>query len=133
VLSLIAIVCLPSLRPIYRLVVNGSLKSTQKSGGYSTSWNDRSGHQTLNSLKKDYSDSTRQLADMDADGNRSFTEALDATSRGSDTICEMDNLSPRQMPDGRVIMVKSEVGVKSSVRNYPAGAGPGVPIRQPIL
>ena len=56
---------------------------------------------------------------MDADGNRSFTEALDASSRGSDTICEMDNLSPRQVPDGRrVIMVKSEVGVKSSVRNW---------------
>ena len=117
-LSLIAIVCLPSLRPIYRLVVNGSPKSTQKSGGYSTSWNDRSGHQTLNSLKKDFSDSTRQLADTDADGNRSFTEALDASSRGSDTICEMDNLSPRQMPEGRrVIIVKSEVGVRSSGRN----------------
>jgi len=56
---------------------------------------------------------------MDADGNRSFTEALDASSQGSDTICEMDNLSPRQIPDGRrVIMVKSEVGVKSSVRNW---------------
>jgi len=56
---------------------------------------------------------------MDADGNRSFTEALDASTRGSDTICEMDNLSPRQVPDGRrVIMVKSEVGVKSSVRNW---------------
>ena len=117
-LSLIAIVCLPSLRPIYRLAVNGSLKSTQQSGSHSASWNDRSNHQTLNSLKKDYSESTRQLADMDADGNRSFTEVLDATSRGSDTICEMDNLSPRQMPEGRrVIMVKSEVGVKSSVRN----------------
>ena len=116
-LSLIAIVCLPSLRPIYRLVANGSLKSTQQSGN-SASWTDRSNHQTLNTLKKDYSDSTRQLADTDADGNRSFTEALDASSRGSDTICEMDNLSPRQMPEGRrVIMVKSEVGVKSSVRN----------------
>lgn len=112
-LAVIAI-CLPSLRPIYRLVVNGSPKSTQQSGSHSVSWNDRSNH----SLKKDYSDSTRQLAVMDADGNRSFTEALDASSRGSDTICEMDNLSPRQMPEGRrVIMVKSEVGVKSSVRN----------------
>ena len=117
-LSLITIVCLPSLRPIYRLVSNGSLKSTQQSGSHSASWNTRSNHQTLNSLKKDYSESTRQLADMDADGNRSFTEALDASTRGSDTICEMDNLSPRQVPDGRrVIMVKSEVGVKSSVRN----------------
>ncbi|CZR56241.1 uncharacterized protein PAC_06129 [Phialocephala subalpina] len=111
-------VCLPSLRPIYRLVVHGSLKSIQQSGNHSASWNDRSNHQTLVTLKKDCSDSTRQLADMDADGNRSFTEALDASSQGSDIICEMDNLSPRQMPDGRrVIMVKSEVDVKSSVRN----------------
>ena len=116
--SLIAIVCLPSLRPIYRLVVNGSLKSTQQSGKNSASWSGGSNHQPLNTLKKGYSDSTRQLADTDADGNRSFTEALDASSRGSDTICEMDNLSPRQMPEGRrVIIVKSEVGVRSSGRN----------------
>lgn len=107
-----------SLRPIYRLVVNGSLKSTQQSGNHSASWNDRSNHRTLNTLKKDYSDSTRQLANMDADGDKSFTEALDASSRGSDIICEMDNLSPRQMPEGRrVIRVKSKVDVKSAVRN----------------
>jgi hypothetical protein len=118
VLSLIAIVCLPLLRPIYRLVFNGSLQSTQQSGTHSVSWNDRSNHQTLNTLKKDYSDSTRELADMDSDGNRSFTEVLDASTQGSDTICEMDTLSPRQVPKGRrVIMVKSEVDVKSSVYN----------------
>jgi hypothetical protein len=70
----------------------------------------------MNVLRKDYSDSTRQLADMDSDGNRSFTEAFNASSPGSDTICEMSNLSPRQMENGRhVIMVKSEVDVKSSV------------------
>jgi hypothetical protein len=55
---------------------------------------------------------------MDSDGNRSFTEVLDASTQGSDTICEMDTLSPRQIPKGRrVIMVKSEVDVKSSVYN----------------
>jgi len=123
VLSLVDIVCLPLLRPLYRLVVNGSLQSTQASGNHSTSWNDRSNHQTLNTLKKDYSDSTRELADMDSDGNRSFTEALDASTQGSDTICEMDTLSPRQIPKGgRVIMVKSEVDVKSSVYNRAAHA-----------
>jgi hypothetical protein len=99
-------------------VVNGSLKSTQQSGSYSASRNDRSNHQTLNTLKKDYSDSTRQLAGMDTDGNGSFNGALEDSSAGSDTICEMDNLSPRQMPEGgRMIMVKSSVDVKSSVRN----------------
>jgi hypothetical protein len=93
-------------------VFNGSLQSTQQSICHSVSWNDRSNHQTLNPLKKDYSESTRQLADVDSDGNRSFTEALDASSPGGDTICEMDNLRPRQMRKGRrVIMAKSEVDI----------------------
>jgi hypothetical protein len=114
VLSLIDIVCLPLLRPIYRLVVTGSLQSTQQSGSHSVSWNNRSNNQPRNTLTKHYSDSTRQLADIDSDGNRSFTEVLDASSPGSDTICEMGNLSPHQILKGRrVIMVKSEVDVKS--------------------
>lgn len=55
---------------------------------------------------------------MDTDGNGSFNGVLEDSSAGSDTICEMDNLSPRQMPEGgRMIMVKSSVDVKSSVRN----------------
>ena len=99
-------------------MANGSLQTTQQSGNNSVSRNDRSNHQTLNTLKKGYSDSTRQLAVMDTDGNKSFTEVLDASSQSSDTIYEIDNLSPRKMPEGRrVIIVKSEVDVKSSVRN----------------
>lgn len=117
-LILVSIVCLPSLRPIYRLVINGSTKSTQQSGNNSASWKDRSNRQTLNTLKIGYSDSTGQLVNINADGNRSFNKALDASSRGSDTICEMDNLSPHQIPEGKcVIMVKSEVNVRTSVRN----------------
>ena len=117
-LNLIAIVCLPSLRPIYRLVVNRSMKSTQQSGNNSAPWTDRSNHQTLNTLKKPFSDSTIELAGIDTDGNRSFTEAIDASSRGSDTTCEMDNLSPRQKFEARHgIMVKSDVDIKSTVRN----------------
>jgi hypothetical protein len=118
VLSRIAIVCLPSLRPIYRRVFSGSLKSTQRSGTYSTSWNNRSNHQPLNSLKRDFSDSTRELAGMDTDGNRSFTEGLGPSSQGCDITCEMDNLSPHQTPKERHgIIVKSEVDVKQSARN----------------
>jgi len=112
------IVCLPSLRPIYRLVIDGSLKSTQQSGIHSASWNSRSNHQTLSTLKNDCSDSTRELAGTDTDGKRSFSEGLDPSSRGGDTICEMDNLSPRHTPEGgRGIIVKSVVDVKSSARN----------------
>ncbi|PMD16061.1 hypothetical protein NA56DRAFT_649673 [Hyaloscypha hepaticicola] len=110
-------VCLPSLRPIYRLVVDGSLKSTQRSAIHSASWNDRSNHQTRNTLKKDFSDSTQQLAGLDADGGRSFTEGLEASSRGSGTICEMDNLSPLAPEGKHGIMVKSEVDVQLSARN----------------
>jgi hypothetical protein len=117
VLSCITIVCLPLLRPIYRLVVNGSLKSTQQSGIYFATGNNRSNYQTQNTLRKDFSDSTRQLAGMDTDGKRSFTEGLDASSRGSNTICEMDNLSP-QTPEGRYgIIVKSDVNINLSARN----------------
>jgi hypothetical protein len=112
------IACLPSLRPIYRLVVKGSLKSTQQSDYHSASWNGRSNVQTLKTFKKAYSDSTRQLAVMDGDRNRSFTEVLDASSRSTDTTCEMDNMSPTQKHEARnVIMVKNEVDVKLSARN----------------
>lgn len=114
----IAKVCLPSLRPIYRLVATGSLKSTLHSEVHSASRIERTNHhQTLNTLKKGFSDSTRELAGMDTDGNRSFTEGLDASSQGSDTICEMDNLSHRAPKGRHGIMVKSEVNVKSSARN----------------
>jgi hypothetical protein len=99
------------------LVVDGSLKSTQRSAIHSASWNDRSHHQTRNTLKKEFSDSTQQLAGLDADGKRSFTEALEASSRGSGTICEMDNLSPLAPEGKHGIMVKSEVDVKLSARN----------------
>jgi len=112
------IVCLPSLRPIYRLVANGSLKNMQQSDYHSASWNGKSNLQTLNAFKKTYSDSTRELAVMDGDGNRSFTEALDASSRSTDTTCEMDNMSPTKTHEARnVIMVKSEVDIKLSARN----------------
>lgn len=115
---IIAKVCLPSLRPIYRLVATGSVKSTQHSGTRSATWNDRTNHhQTLNTIKKGFSDSTRELAGMDTDGNRSFTEGLDASSRGSDTICEMDNLSPQAREGRHGIIAKSEVDIKSSARN----------------
>lgn len=57
---------------------------------------------------------------MDGDGNRSFTEALEASSRSTDTTCEMDNMSPTQTHEaGNVIMVKNEVGVSLSA---PKGA-----------
>lgn len=116
-LSRNAIVCLPSLRPIYRLVFTGSLKSTQRSGINSASWNDRSNNQTRNTLKNNYSESTRQLASVDGDTKGIYAEGLDASSRGSDTICEMDNLSP-QAPGGKYgITVKSEINIKSSARN----------------
>jgi hypothetical protein len=62
-----AIVCLPSLRPIYRLVVKGSQKSTQQSDYHSASWNGKSNLQTLNMFKKAFSDSTRELAIIDRD------------------------------------------------------------------
>jgi hypothetical protein len=54
---------------------------------------------------------------MDTNGNRSFTEGLDASSRGSDTICEMDNLSPQAREGRHGIIAKSEVDIKSSARN----------------
>jgi hypothetical protein len=112
------IVCLPSLRPIYRLVVKGSVKSTQHSGYHTASWNGKPNLQTLNTLKKPYSDSTRQLAVIDGDGNRSFTEALDVSNRSTDTTCEMDNTSPTKTHKaGNVIMVKNEIDIELSTRN----------------
>lgn len=62
---------------------------------------------------------------MDGDGNRSFTEALDVSSRSTDTTCEMDNMSPTQTHKaGNVIMVKSEVDIKLSARNGAANIWP---------
>lgn len=108
----VIIVCLPSLRPIYRLVVKGTLKSTQQQSGYQ--WNERTNPRTLDTFKTTYSDSTRQLAAVDGDGNRSFNEALDS-SRSTDTTCEMDNMNPSRMHDStKGIMVKNEVHVKTS-------------------
>jgi hypothetical protein len=90
----------------------------QQSGYHSASGNGQSNLQTLNTFKKTYSDSTRELAVMDGDGNRSFTEALDASSRSTDTTCEMDSMSPTQTHEARnVITVKNEVNVKLSARN----------------
>lgn len=55
---------------------------------------------------------------MDGDGSMSFTEALDASTRRTDTTCELDNMSPTQTHEARnMIMVKSEVDVKLSARN----------------
>jgi hypothetical protein len=72
----------------------------------------------MNTFKKPYSDSTRQLAVMDGDGSRSFTEALHASSRSTDTTCEMDNMSPTQTHGAKnMIMVKNEVDVKLSAHN----------------
>jgi hypothetical protein len=113
-----AIVCLPLLRPIYRLVVKGSVKSTQQNGYHTASWNGKPNLQTLNTLKKPYSDSTRQLAVIDGDGNKSFTEALDDSSRSTDTTSEMGNVSPTKTHKaGNVITVKNDVDIKLSTHN----------------
>jgi hypothetical protein len=115
------VACLPSLRPVYRLVFHGSVKSPQQSGYHPTSRNHTSNLQTLNTFKKTYSDSTRQLAVIDGDGSRSFTEALDASSRSTDTTCEMDNMSPTQAHEKKnAIMVKNEVEVRLSARDAAA-------------
>ena len=54
---------------------------------------------------------------MEGDGNRSFTEALDASCRSTDTTCEIDNMNPTQTHEaGNVIMVKNEVDIKLSTR-----------------
>jgi len=117
VLSGTAIVCLPSLRPIYRLVAKGSLKSTQQSGHHSATWNSKSNFQTLNTFKNIYSDSTRELAVTDGEGNRSFTEALNASSGSTNTTCEMDNISPTKTDEARNgITVTNKVDVKLSAR-----------------
>jgi hypothetical protein len=94
------------------------VKGTEKSGYHTASWNGKPNLQTLNTLKKPFSDSTRQFAVIDGDGNRSFTEALDDSSRSTDTTCEMDNMSPTKTHKaGNVIMVKNEVDIKLSTRN----------------
>ena len=122
VLNNMAVVCLPSLRPIYRLVVKGSLKSTQHSNQgthQSGTWNGKSRLQALSVFKNTYSESTNQLAVTDSNGNKSFTDGFGAaSSRGSDATCEADNIALGSMPQGREgILVKDEVVVKISASN----------------
>jgi hypothetical protein len=58
---------------------------------------------------------------LTGDGNRSFAEALHASSRGTDTTCEMNNMSPTQTHEKRnVIRVKNEVEIKLSARKEAA-------------
>src|SRR5271165_1304760 len=116
------IACLPSLRPIYRLVINRSLKNIQspeQSGYHTTTWNGKSNVQTLSLFKRTYSDSTKQLADSEGDGNRSFTDGLvDSSSPSTDTTCEMGNITLSHTHHAKdVIMVKNEVDIKSSARD----------------
>jgi hypothetical protein len=93
------------------------VKSPEQSG-YHATWNGKSNLQKLNTLKKHYSDSTRQLAVIDGDGNKSFTEALDVSSRSTNTTCEMDIVSlTKTQKEGNVITVKNEVDIKLSTRN----------------
>jgi hypothetical protein len=90
------IACLPSLRPIYRMVVTRSLKnlqSTQEGGYNSTEWKGRSNLHVVCISKGTDSDSTKQFAARDGDGNCSFAEAIDAHSRSTNAIYELDNVS----------------------------------------
>jgi hypothetical protein len=91
------IACLPSLRPIYRIVINRSLKdiqSPQKSAYPSAAMGGKSNNQTLAVFKNIYSDSTKHLAIIDGDGNRIFTEArVDASGRSTEGTGESDSIS----------------------------------------
>jgi hypothetical protein len=89
------IACLPSLRPIYRMVVTRSLKnlqSTQEGGYNSTEWKGRSNLHAVSIGKGTDSDSTKQFAARDGDGNYRFAEAIDAHSRSTNAIYELDNI-----------------------------------------
>lgn len=112
VLNDLSLACLPSLRPIWRLLTTGSLKSLQISQQSAQS---RTGNSTK-AFRNPYSESTIQFADTDSHRNRSFTEAMvDASCHSTESTCEAENIAlgqMRQMQD--VIMVKDEVSVKIS-------------------
>jgi hypothetical protein len=113
------IACLPSLRPIYRMVVTRSLKnlqSTQESGYNSTEWKGRSNLHVVSISKGTDSDSTKQFAATDGDGNYSFAEAIDAHSRSTNATYELDNINTNKEHEGRnVIMVKKSVNVVEGI------------------
>jgi hypothetical protein len=119
-----ALVCLPSLRPIYRLVINGTLKTINSSYGSthnSGSWAE-SKFQVLNTLKPNYSESTNQLTD--SEGNKSTGEGFvePPPVHISRTTCEVENRSPGWKHGAKdVITVKEEVNVRISTNERPAG------------
>ena len=117
-LSGTAVACLPSLRPIYLMVITRSpknLQSTQQRS-HSRTWNGKSNFQVLSTLRPTYSESTGQLAVPDGEGNKSFSKAfVDAPSQKSDIICEVENIDPDRMHRAKdVIMVRDEVNVRIS-------------------
>lgn len=97
----IILACLPSLRPIYRLVFNGSLKSSQNSRQANYSLGSRNGAskiQKTNMFKGGYSESTKQLAATDSEGNKSSGEAFVYPHNPSTDInCESDHIALAQM------------------------------------
>ncbi|KAH0551520.1 hypothetical protein GP486_007263, partial [Trichoglossum hirsutum] len=117
-------VCLPSLRPIYRLAFTGSLKSiqsSQQSTHNTGTWNRTSKFQVLSMLKPNYSESTNQLAGTEREGSKSFGEDfVDAPGQRSNTTCGVDNMSHDGMHRSKdVITVKDEVNIRVSTTDRP--------------
>ena len=124
-LSSTTLACLPSLRPIYRLAVTGTLKtihSSHQSTHNSGTWNGKSKFQALSTLKPNFSESTNQLAVTDGEGNKNFGEDfVDAPGQRSKTTCEVENMALGQMHSAKdVITVRDEVNVRIFTSNKAA-------------
>jgi hypothetical protein len=100
------------------MIIHRSLKnlqSTQESGYGSAQRNGRTNSHTVNIGLGTDSESTKQFAMRDGDGSNSFNEALDAHSRSTNTICELEIINTDKAHEGwNSILVKKQVNVVSS-------------------